>query len=167
MKGKIMKAFAIPLGLALAVAGCSMSGEEDPLENSIRENLSTKGNVQQVELTRQDENTMTGFAVVRDAQGLDGRYNCTARRTQGPNFEWQCIQTIDEQLINRIETDIRSQLGTQGEVLEVELSRQDDNKMSGHALVRTGNGEQIRTECVANRDSPNSGNFHWECNPAQ
>ena len=162
----MMKALAISLGLGLALAGCNVSSEEDQLEESIRNNLSAQGNVQQVELSRQDENTLTGFAILRDQNGLEGRYSCTARRTEGTNFNWQCQQQIDDQIIQRMENNIRQELAQQAEVLQVELSRQDDNRMSGYALLRDQSGMEVRTNCTATRNASNAANFNWECQRA-
>ena len=160
-----MKALVLSLGLGLAVAGCSMSSEEDQVEGAIRNNLSAQGNVQQVELTRQDENNMTGFAVLRDRNGLEGRYSCTAQRQQGADFNWRCNQQIDQQVIQRIEDNVRQQLAAQGEVRQVELARQDDDRMSGHAVIRGPDGSEVRMNCNATREAPESTNFNWQCAP--
>jgi len=162
-----MKAFAVSLGAMLALSGCTIESEEDQLENSIRQNLSAQGNVQQVELSRQDDNNLRGFAVVRTAEGVESRYNCTARRTEGTNFQWNCLQTIDDQVITRMENNIRQELSNQAEVVQVELSRQDDNRMSGYALVRDEGGSEVRMDCSATRQDPASTNFRWECAPAR
>ena len=161
-----MKARIVSLGLGLALAGCSLSSEEDQVEAAIRNNLSAQGNVEQVELTRQDENSMNGFAVLRDRNGLQGRYSCTARRREGANFDWRCNQQIDEQVIQRVETNMRQQLAQQGEVRQVEMSRQDDNRMTGHAVIRIADGSEVRANCTATREGPESANFNWECGPA-
>jgi len=160
-----MKTFFIPLGLGLLVAGCNISSEEDQLENSIRANLGAQGNVQQVELTRQDENNLSGFAVVRDSSGIEGRYSCTAQRTQGTNFNWRCNQQIDDQVITRVENEIRQNLARQAEVVQIELSRQDDNRMTGYALLRGADGSEVRTNCTATRSAENAANFDYQCAP--
>ena len=36
-----------------------------------------------VEMTKQDDENFTGFALIRDRNGREGRLNCTARRTTG------------------------------------------------------------------------------------
>ena len=161
-----MKAFAVSIGLALAVAGCTMESEEDQLENQVRNMLAGQGNVTDVQLTRQDENNMSGFADMRANVGGDVRLACTARRTQGTQFQINCVPAVTDRVVQDIETDIRNRLSQQGEVLEVDLNRQDDMRMTGHARVRGPDGTEVRTNCTATRTDPNSLNFNWECNPA-
>ena len=69
------------LGLALALGACSAQSDEDMLENTIRDGLSGQGNVQKVELTKQANGNLTGFAIIREPNGRVGRLNCTARST--------------------------------------------------------------------------------------
>lgn len=161
-----MKAFAIPLGLALSVAACTVSTEEDQLENAIRENLSSRGNVTQVELTRQGDDNMSGFAVVRAADGTESRLNCTAQRASADNFNWRCQPTVDEAALTAVENVIRADLANQGTVEEVDLQRVDDNNMRGFARLVI-NGAEIRTNCTAARDGADGGNFNWRCGPAE
>jgi len=156
-----MRAFAISLGGALLMlAGCA--SEEDQLENAIRENLASRGTVKQVELTKSDDNNMTGFAVIQTATG-EGRMNCTAQRTQGANFNWRCVPAIDEAMLTQMENTIRQSLSEQATVLAVEMSRQDDDHMTGHAQVRDRNGTEGRVNCTAARETGGTGNFNWEC----
>ena len=160
-----MKAFAISLGFALLVAGCSVQSEEDQLENEMRNQLAGQGNVLDVQLTKQDENNMTGFADIRDNDGRQGRLACTARRSEGTQFSLNCVPSITEDVVQEMETNIRTHLTQQGgEVLEVDLSRQDDMNMTGHALVRTPDGREIRANCTAVRENPTSRLFNWRCN---
>jgi hypothetical protein len=161
-----MKAFAIPLGLALSVAACTVSTEEDQLENAIRENLSSRGNVTQVELTRENDDRMTGFAVVRVADGTESRLNCSAQRSTGTNFNWQCLPTVDEASLTAVENVIRADLANQGTVEEVDLQRVDDNNMRGHARLVV-DGAEVRANCTATRDTTNTANFNWRCGAAE
>jgi len=159
-----MRWLALSMGLALAVCGCTFAGEEEQLENSIRENLSNQGAVQEVDLTRQDDDNFTGHVIIREPSGRVGRLNCTARRTSGSNFDWRCSPAIDEQTLDEMEANIRTELSSQAEVLEVEMSRAgDDNHMTGHALVGDAAGNRLRLACTAERDSGNL--FNWECRP--
>ncbi|MGZ8311430.1 MAG: hypothetical protein ACXWU1_11925 [Allosphingosinicella sp.] len=163
-----MNRYAIVAGAALALAGCNMVNEEDQLENSIRENLAQQGEVKQVELTKQDNDNMTGFALVRDRNGRDARMNCTARREESGSsrFNWTCLPTIDEATQTDMENAIRQSLSQQGEVLEVDMQRGgDDNHMTGFARVRATAGNEIRTECNAEREGTTS-RFNWRCAPA-
>ena len=165
-----MTRIAICLGCALAAAGCSISSGEDGLENSIRENLASRGEVKQVEMTRQDADRMTGFAIVRAAgASADSRLDCTARRdpAKGASFyNWRCVPAIDEAMLTGMEATIRESLAAQASVEQVEMTRQDDDHMTGFAIVRDAGGNRIRTDCTAARDNDDQGNFSWQCRPA-
>jgi hypothetical protein len=145
------------------LVGCA--SEEDQLENAIRENLAARGTVKQVELTKSDENNMTGFAVVQTATG-EGRMNCTAQRTSGSNFNWRCVPAIDEAMLTQMENTIRQSLAEQATVLAVDMSRQDDDHMTGYAQIRDNNGTEGRVNCTAARETGGTGNFNWECAPS-
>ena len=169
-KGKMMKREAILLGCALAAAGCSMSGQEEALENSIRENLGSRGEVKQVEMTKQDADRMNGFAVVR-ASGApaDSRLDCTATRDPAKGasyYNWRCVPAIDEALLTQMEGTIRQALAAQASVQEVEMTKQDANRMTGFATLQDPAGNEIRTNCTATRDNDDQGNFSWECQAA-
>ena len=154
--------------LAAAVGGlaaCTFASEEDQLENSIRASLSNQSEVKQVEITRQDDDNFTGFALIRDRNGRDGRMACTARRTEGSNFSWRCLPAIDESVVREMETNIRTELERQANVLEVDLTRQDDNRMTGFARVQDAAGNEVRTNCTATRSAEGSSNFNWRCQP--
>jgi hypothetical protein len=157
------------LTCTLLLAGCQFSvgsTEEDRLENAMRETLSSRGAVQQVELTKENDNHMTGFAVIRDAAGHDNRLNCTADRDngQGTHFTWRCQPVIDEAALTQMEDVIRQNLARQGTVEQVDMTRQDDNHMTGYALLRDSDGDEGRFSCSADRD-PARGDFSWHCSP--
>jgi hypothetical protein len=160
-----MKAIVISLGLGLALAGCTIQSDEDRLEDSIRNNLSSQGNVLDVELTRTDENNMTGFADIRQNDGREGRLACTARRTEGRNFQWRCSPAITEQVVQALEGEIRENLAQQAQVVQVDLTRQDDNRMTGQAILRNPMGNEMRLDCTATRNAANIGSFDWRCDP--
>ena len=163
-----MKPVAICLGALLALGGCKVASEEDQLENAIRENLSNQGTVQEVELTKTDENNMTGHVMIRENSGRTGRLNCTAQRTSGSSFNWRCSPAIDEQVLTEMENVIRQELSQQATVVSVEMNRQnDDNHMTGFAVVRDAAGTEVRANCTAERDATNIGSFNWECRPAE
>lgn len=153
---------AIILTALLGVAGCSFGSEEDRLENAIREELTKQGNVQEVNLTRQDENTIAGYAMIREHSGRSGRLNCTAQRTEGSNFNWRCSPAIDQSVLDEMEGQIRTQLAAQGDVREVSLERAgDDNHMAGYVLIGDGAGGETRVPCSAERTE--GANFNWRC----
>lgn len=164
-----MKRTMILAGCALAAAGCSMSSQEDMLENSIRENLASRGEVKQVEMTKQDAESMRGFATVRAAgAAADSRLDCTATRDPAKGasyYNWRCVPAIDETLLTQMETTIRQSLAAQATVQEVEMTRRDNDHMAGHATVRDAAGNEIRANCTATRDNDDQGNFSWECRP--
>jgi hypothetical protein len=161
-----MRKIATFIAGALALAACT--SQEDMLENDIRENLASRGNVTEVELTKQDNDHMTGHAVIRVADGTENRLNCTAERdtSKGANyFAWRCLRTIDEAALTAMETTIREAMERQGgRVEQVELTRQDDNNMTGFALVSAGD-RRIRTACTATRPNAETFNFTWQCRP--
>jgi hypothetical protein len=162
-----MKRIAVYLGCALAVAGCSMASDEDRMENAIRAELSKQGSVNQVEMTREGDN-MVGFAEVRSNDGSEGRLNCTATPDTAKgagNYNWRCLPAIDQRMVDSMEGTIRQSLSRQGEVVEVALTRQDDMRMTGHAIVRGGNGEEVRANCTVTRENEASNHFNWQCAP--
>jgi len=162
-----MKTIAICLGCTLALAGCSMASDEDRMENAIRAELSKNGTVNQVEMTRQGDN-MVGFAEVRGNDGSEGRMTCTATpdTTKAGSYNWRCLPAIDQRMVDNMKTTIRQSLSQQGEVRELELSRQDDMRMTGHALVRVADGGEVRAECTVTRENEASNHFNWRCEPA-
>jgi hypothetical protein len=159
-----MKRLAILLGCALAVTACT--SQEDQLENAMRERLSERGNVQEVEMTRQDENRMTGHALIRTANGQTGRLDCSATRDPSKGaayYDWRCVPAIDEALLSQIETTIRQSLSQRAEVLEVDMNRRDNDHMTGFVRVRDSDGAEVRANCSASRDNDDQGNFSWRC----
>ena len=94
------------LGALLTLAACNMPTDEAVLENSIRTELGKQGTVEEVNLTRQDENTIIGHVEMRDTAGRQGRLNCTAERVQGgSSFNWQCLSVIDEGVLQEMEAE--------------------------------------------------------------
>jgi hypothetical protein len=162
-----MKTVAIYLGCAFALAGCSISSDEDRMENAIRAELSKNGTVNQVEMTREGDN-MVGFAEVRANDGSEGRLNCTATRdaAKAGSYNWRCLPAIDQRMVDNMKSTIRQSLARQGEVVELELARQDDMRMTGHVIVRGGDGEEVRANCTVTRENEASNHFDWRCAPA-
>ena len=159
-----MKAWVILLGLALAAAAPQGAGDVAEVENSIREGLSSQGEVVQVEMSQRDAGSMAGFAAVRLPNGNIGRLSCTARRNDAGLYDWRCLPVITAQELRDVEAVIRSNLSSQGEVLQAELRRVDDNRMSGFARLRVGSRD-YRLTCTAVRASEESNQFNWECQP--
>jgi hypothetical protein len=163
----MMKTIAICLGCTLAVAACSMASDTNRMENAIRAELSKNGTVNQVEMTQQGDN-MVGFAEVRAPDGTEGRLNCTATpdTTKAGSYNWRCLPAIDQHMVDTMEGTIRQSLAQQGEVREVALTRQDDMRMTGHAVVRGGDGNEVRANCTVTRENETSNHFNWRCAPA-
>lgn len=160
-----MKKIAILLGCALAVAACT--SPEDQLENQLRENLASQGTVKEVELNPQADGNMTGFAIVT-VNGVDSRLSCTAERDEAKGagrYNMRCMPVIDEAIINQMEATIRSNLAARATVEQVELTRQDDNRMSGFVVATDNDGNQVRLSCEVNREAEGASNFRWQCNP--
>ena len=138
------------------------------MENAIRAELSKNGTVNQVEMTREGDN-MVGFAEVRANDGSEGRLNCRATpdATKGAgNYNWRCLPAIDQRMVDNMKSTIRQSLARQGEVVELELARQDDMRMTGHAVVRGADGEEVRATCTVTRENEASNHFNWRCAPA-
>ena len=60
-----------------------------------------------------------------------------------------------------LENSIRSELGKQGEVREVEMRADGDDRLSGFAVVKGPDGDS-RLNCKATKKS--STEYDWECN---
>src|SRR3954447_13014001 len=163
----MMKTIAICLGCTLALAACSRVSDEDRMENAIRAELSKNATVNQVEMTQQGDN-MVGFAEVRSPDGSEGRLTCTAApdTTKAGSYNWRCLPAIDQRMVDNMKNTIRQSLAQQGEVVELELARQDDMRMTGHAIVRGGDGEEVRANCTVTRENEASNHFTWRCAPA-
>ena len=157
-----MAVFIAGWGLALAAASMVLAAE-DTLEESIREALSEQGEVQQVEMTPRDKDHLSGFADLLDSQGRPWRLVCTATRAGGEQFDWTCDPVVNEAAIEDVENSIREVLGQQGTVLEVAMSRRDDDNMIGFARVSDSRGVVSRSSCTAARQSEGSRVFDWNC----
>ena len=154
------------LAAVLALIGCDNVSEEDQLENAIREELTKQGEVRQVEMTKQGEDKMSGFVMIRENSGREGRLACTAERDAetSTTFNWSCSPAIDDKVLQEMEDTIRKELSARAPVIEVEMQRgEDDNNMSGFALLGEEGGEQARIPCRAVRDAQNIGSFNWSC----
>ena len=162
-----MKRNAISIGCIFAIAGCSMQSDENRMENAIRAELSKNATVSQVEMTRQGDN-MVGFAEVRSRDGSEGRLTCTATpdTANAGSYNWRCLPAIDQQMVDNMKNTIRQSLSQRGEVRELELNRVDDQRMTGHALLRDGTGNEVRANCTVTRENETSNQFHWQCDPA-
>ena len=154
--------------LAAAAFGGQDASDETALESSIRQALEAQqSEVRHVEMVRVDADNLTGFADIRDREGYEGRLRCTARRTDDENYDYECLPAITDEIVGEMENEIRAGLAQQGRVLRIEMSRQDDMRMNGYALVRGSDGEEVRTLCTAEREAPESRTFNWTCNPEE
>ncbi|HEV7658464.1 MAG TPA: hypothetical protein VGO55_01335 [Allosphingosinicella sp.] len=161
-----MKGFALLLGGTLLIAGCT-EAEGPFVDNLVRQAAAEAGrggNVQQVRMTKQGDGTYSGFATVRAADSQVGRFNCTARRTEGRNYEARCVQALDAVLINQLKAELRQSFVANGmTVLALELSGQGEDRVTGHADLRAANGEEGRMACAGAREP--SGRFPVNCSP--
>jgi hypothetical protein len=149
-----MKGFALLLGGTLLIAGCGQA--EGPFVNKlVRDTLAPNGNVQQVEMTKQSDNSYSGFATVRLASGATTRFSCTAHRQgNSNNYEARCRQTLDQALLDELKGDLRRSFTSQGlTVLQLELTRQDEEHVTGYADVRDANGGEARLPCSGTREA--------------
>jgi len=164
--GKIMKTLAVSLGAVALLAGCNSNNEKQQVENTIRAQLSAEGTVTRVSMTKQGDGSYSGNAGVRMADGHEAQLNCTAR-LDNSSYTGTCGQVIDQQLVDQLKGMIRQQLAARGlTVTEVEMARQDDNTIAGHAVVRDPAGNEVRTNCTAPRDAA-TGRFALRCVEAQ
>jgi hypothetical protein len=152
-----MKGFALLLGGTLLIAGCT-EAEGPFVDNLVRgaaaDAAGNGSNVQEVRMTRQDDGTYSGFAMARGADNQVGRFNCTARRTEGRNYQARCARALDEVVLNQLEAEVRQSFTSQGvTVLAIELTAQDDNHVTGYADVREPSGAEGRLPCAGTRTS--------------
>lgn len=160
-----MKALLVSFGAATLLAGCAGSDEQQ-MENAIRTGLTNAGEVQEVDLTQQADGNMSGFAVVRGQDGNVIRVNCTANRTQGRQFAWRCAAPArSPQALENMKNLIRQSYAGEATVLQIELSWQDDDHMTGFVMLRDRAGNEGRHICTAARDPANPANFPWRCAP--
>jgi hypothetical protein len=154
--------------LAAAAAAAQPGPDVEGVEEAIRSALSREATVLRVELRQRDPDHMTGFALARAADGVTTRLNCTATRepSRGEHyFDWRCTPTIGAGEIAAMEALIRQRLSPQVRVLDVHLSRVDDDRMAGFARVRDRAGNRIRVQCMVVRTAPLSASFNWRCDP--
>jgi hypothetical protein len=162
-----MKSFSIAASLALALTACTAQSDEDQLENVIREGLAKQGEVQQVELNKQPNGSMTGFAMIREPNGRVGRLTCSAEPAGTSKYNWKCSPAIDEKTEKEMEDIIRAELSKRGPVIQLEMKRHnDDDHMSGFAVVHDDAGEEFRLTCSATRNADKTAGFSWECGDA-
>jgi hypothetical protein len=158
-----MRAVLVSLGAAALLAGCAGSDEQQ-MENAIRAGLGNSGQVQQVDLTPQADGNLTGFAVIRGQGGNELRVNCSANRTQGREYAWRCTPPArNPQVLENLKTLIRQSYAGQATVLNIELTWQDDDHITGFVALRDSAGNEGRHLCTATRDPANPQNVPWRC----
>ena len=89
-----MRPLTIPFAALLLLAACGAS-DEDQVETAIREGLAERGTVLEVQVTRNGDDRMTGFAILRNHAGTQVRMNCTVERegeksVMKQGFTWRC-----------------------------------------------------------------------------
>jgi hypothetical protein len=137
---------------ALALLALSACGKpEELLENSIRTELSKQGEVREIDMTPDGDDRLNGFAILKGPQG-DSRLSCKATRKNDTEYDWQCNQMIDETVLTGMENVLRQQLEAQDfTVLEMDMQKDGEDRMKGHALLRAQDGEEGRLTCSAER----------------
>lgn len=152
-----MKAVIISLSALVLLSGCG--NEQKRVEDGVRQQLSAGGNVTQVSMTKQADGGYAGFATVRVADGHEARVNC---RTDA-NGQGRCSQVIDQQLIDSTTATLRQQYTSRGfTVVEVAMAKENDDLISGNAVVRDSSGAEQHVHCTAPRD-PANGLFGLNC----
>jgi hypothetical protein len=150
--------------LTITLAGCE--DPEEAMENTVRETLADRGNVQEVDMSEGEDGNMTGHAVVAAANGQSSRYNCSANKVGGGStYRINCLPAIDEGMLTAMEAEIRGLYEQRGaQVLEVEMRKEDEDHMRGHMIARDETGAQARLVCTAERNTADS-QFPWQCVP--
>ncbi len=79
-----------------------------------------------------------------------------------------CTPAVDDSMINQMEEAVREGLAAQGEVKEVELTKENDDRMTGFAVIEPSEapGTEARFDCTAERQGETGTQFSWRCNPA-
>lgn len=165
----IMKRFLFPLA---AVAGLQLAGcgenEQAFVDNLVRQTISNQGTPQEVSMRSSGDHNFSGTASIRLRDGQTGRFNCTvARQGSTSRYEARCVPVVDQATVDAMKAEIRRGLSANGaEVVNVEMTLQDQNRMTGYADVRAG-GEQVRATCEAHREGPDTTSFRWQCRPPE
>lgn len=158
-----MKAVVITLAGAALLAGCNSRNEQQFVENGIRGQLAGQGNVTQISMTKGGDGNYSGTATVRTPDGAEAHVNCTAGRTND-GFTTACRQTIDEALLTQLKANLRQSFAGQGiTVVDLQLARQDDDHVTGHADLRSQAGEEARFPCTGGRQA--NGRIEVNCLP--
>jgi hypothetical protein len=160
-----MNAIAFSLGLLLAAGAAQVDIDQAAVEEAIRTDFVDGWQVQQVQLAPRADGHLVGFAVARDGSGFQARFNCRTEPSDDGGNQWTCHQNVDAQVIAQMEANIRETLSEQGNVLQVALRREDDDRMRGRARLRLPNGTEAGANCTAVRDRFGSTTFNWECLP--
>ena len=148
----------------LVIAGCSSRSREEQVEDSIRNELSKQGEVQDVEMRRDGDDRMSGTATMR--RGDDRiRLRCNAQLS-GQTVDFTCGQEMSEALLRESENSIRSMYQERGAVVrEVSLDSSGENRMSGFAIIADGSGNELRLSCTGDRKQ--DGTFDLHCGQGQ
>lgn len=157
-----MRAFVFMAGATALLAGCNSGGDQQLVENGVRAMLSPQGNVTQVSMTKQQDGGWQGYALVRAADGHEARVNCRST-TSG---DLTCSQGIDHQLTDQVIATLREQFTARGlTVVDVQMAKENDDLISGNAVIRDRTGAEQRVHCTAPRD-PANGRFGLNCREA-
>ena len=78
-----------------------------------------------------------------------------------------CNVSVDDGMVDEVENSVRTGLAPQGQVKQVEMTRESDARMTGHADVVLNNppGVEARFTCTANRRGDSGTTYDWECAP--
>ena len=78
-----------------------------------------------------------------------------------------CNVSVDDGMVDQVENSVRAGLAPQGEVKQVEMARENESRMTGHADVVLNNpaGVEARFTCTATRRGDSGTTYDWECAP--
>ena len=150
--------YLVPVLALAALSACEKP--EDLLENSIRTELSKRGEVKEVEMKQDGDDRLTGFARVR-VGGQEARLDCKATRKSSTEYDWECKPAIDENVLKGMEDSLRKQFEAQQiTVLDIDMQKDGEDNMKGYAQLRDRSGEEARLDCSARREGST---FQAEC----
>lgn len=162
-----MRTLVILAGAAALLAGCNKDSDKQAAEGMVRAALVGQGNVQQIDLSKQADNSYAGTVSLRTTDGRTVSLNCTARRTgtdSNANYNAHCGQVLDQALLDEIKTTLRRSIeGTGATVTQLDMTRRDDNAATGSAQARNPDGQIVQLTCEAARQA--DGTFNSRCQP--
>lgn len=158
-----MRAFVFLVGAAALLISCNSNSEQNRVESGVRNLLSEQGNVTELSMPKQGDGTYGGRAALRTADGATTHLNCTAAR-HGDGFMSNCVQIIDDALLEQLKASLRRTFVGRGlTVLDFQLTKLDEDRISGHIDLRAPDGQEARLPCTGGRPASGAGPVSVNC----